>query len=191
MLILSKYKDYYDYLVKKHEIDKKVVLDRREGFIVSPYVNTQDYEPEKYEQIHVAICGVLYVALRNSKRYYWLDEIKECGEYKKNWRGEYVVIYDDGYRRKETIKIEKKPTHINDKKNCPIILVSGRWHENGKEFPRLQDLELARIIPPGEIFLTIYSWLSKRNEKVIVDKRTDIEKIENAGFDKKTSFRNM
>lgn len=50
---------------------------------------------------------------------------------------------------------------------------------------------IKKYIPAEEVWQKLYDYISKRNEKEIVDQRNDIEKLESAGFDKKTSFRKM
>ena len=47
------------------------------------------------------------------------------------------------------------------------------------------------VIPAEEIWNNVTDYLLVIKEKPIIDNRTDIEHIESAGFDKKTSFRNM
>ena len=47
------------------------------------------------------------------------------------------------------------------------------------------------VIPAEEIWNNVTDYLLAIKEKPIIDNRTDIEHIESAGFDKKTSFRNM
>ena len=50
---------------------------------------------------------------------------------------------------------------------------------------------IKKYIPPEEAWQKIYDCISKMNDKEIVDNRSDIEHLESAGFDRKTSFRNM
>ena len=59
------------------------------------------------------------------------------------------------------------------------------------ENPILKGLPITGLIPPDEIWQGIYDYLLKMKEPVIVDSRTNDEHIESAGFDKKTSFRNV
>lgn len=47
------------------------------------------------------------------------------------------------------------------------------------------------VIPAGEVFVGIQDFLLNRDEPDTADRRTDIEKLEAAGFDRKTSFRNI
>ena len=68
------------------------------------------------------------------------------------------------------------------------------WDKEGREEyqnPILKDLPITGLIPAEEIWQGIYDYLLKLKEPVIIDSRTNDEHIESAGFDKKTSFRNM
>lgn len=47
------------------------------------------------------------------------------------------------------------------------------------------------VIPAEEIWNNVTDYLLAIKEKPIIDNRTDVEHLESAGFDKKTSFRNM
>ena len=47
------------------------------------------------------------------------------------------------------------------------------------------------VIPAGEVFVGIQDFLLNRSEPDTTDRRTDTEKLEAAGFDRKTSFRNI
>lgn len=62
--------------------------------------------------------------------------------------------------------------------------IQGRY-----ENPILSTIPLL-VVPAEKIFDEIQSYLLSLHDKEIPDKRTDIEKLEAAGFDKKTSFRN-
>ena len=57
--------------------------------------------------------------------------------------------------------------------------------------PILTETYIPKFISPEEIWNAIYEYLSSQKEKPIVDTRSDIQKLESAGFDKKTSFRNV
>lgn len=55
--------------------------------------------------------------------------------------------------------------------------------------PILSTLFTSPIVPAEELFTEIQDFLLSLNDKEIVDGRTDEQKLESAGFDKKTSFR--
>ena len=188
MLIISKYKDYYDYLSGINGIDRKVVLDRRKGFVLYPEEIYTKYH-SGYDEITLAICDKLYTGLIGEERIYWLKEAKSCGKYERSYfPSGYRLVYDTGFGRWDSINIEITPTDINENTGCPVVLLG---YEKRLLFPRLSDLEVARIYPAEKIHQDIYNWISKRNEPVITDNRTDIQKLESAGFDKITSFRNI
>jgi hypothetical protein len=54
---------------------------------------------------------------------------------------------------------------------------------------KLSDWNFGAIVDPEKMFDIIYNWLLQRQDKTIVDNRTDKEKIVSHGFDLKSSFR--
>lgn len=201
MKIISKYKDYYDYLIGIRGVDPKVVLDRREGFAVK-VDELKPYFKDKFVVVRLAICGKVYTGMRRWKKWFWGEARMPYLEEKKSWwRGEVQYFIKDN--ENDSIKLEPQPTDLNDKHECPILLlgVSTRKYNYNyhridhsykvEKYPKLSDLGIQQIYSPEDIFNDIYNWISKRNEKEIVDNRTDAERIQNAGFDKVTSFRNI
>jgi len=67
----------------------------------------------------------------------------------------------------------------------------GEQDEPLVENPILAGTFIASMIPADEIWKALYEYLMSLNDKEIVDKRPDALKIEAAGFDLKTSFRNV
>ena len=59
------------------------------------------------------------------------------------------------------------------------------------ENPILSGSPLAGLLPAEKIWTDIYDYLLKKTEPDTTDRRDDLQKIADAGFDKKTSFRNM
>lgn len=45
------------------------------------------------------------------------------------------------------------------------------------------------VVPAEQVFEHVHEFLLSLNDKTIVDSRTDTQKLESAGFDRKTSFR--
>lgn len=199
MKIISKYKDYYDYLVGIYGIDEKLVLDRTK-FDVPLYSNIVTFY----------ICGKVIDGYYDSKeeRFYFGDDIlkkfpKSEKQYSK-WSLRFshsLYDYDEvihipvegsrfGQYANLTILDDKKFT--NETMGCPIMC-SGKVNYNQNptyyHFPKLEDTGIAKILPPHEIYMLLNEWLGK--EKVITDNRTNEEKILSAGFDKKISFRNI
>jgi hypothetical protein len=90
----------------------------------------------------------------------------------------------------ETDRYEQQGTFNTDYK-APIVFsaydaVRGkpRYWVNGK----LGDLEFRKIVPPQEAYTTIYNFLPSDAPPLPTDP-TDMQRFENKGFDKKTSFR--
>lgn len=59
------------------------------------------------------------------------------------------------------------------------------------ENPILAGSPLTGLLSAEEIWTDIYDYLLKKTEPDATDKRDDLQKIADAGFDRKTSFRNM
>lgn len=59
------------------------------------------------------------------------------------------------------------------------------------ENPILENSWIPRFINPEEVWNNVYDYLISQKEKPIIDNRSDILHLEAAGFDKKTSFRNV
>ena len=57
--------------------------------------------------------------------------------------------------------------------------------------PILIGTPIVSLIPPQDIYNELSTYISSLNETEIVDTRTDVQKAESAGFDRKTSFRNI
>lgn len=72
-----------------------------------------------------------------------------------------------------------------------------RWEEakdqllKRAENPILAGTSITKMIPPSDIWQALYEYLSSLKDKPFTDTRSDIQKLESAGFDKKTSFRKV
>ena len=65
------------------------------------------------------------------------------------------------------------------------------WERNIMNDVLLKDTFIAKRIPAKDAYDAIYNWLLSKKEPVIIDKRSDMQKIDSHGFDRKTSFRKM
>lgn len=202
MKIISKYKDYYDYLQGIRGVDPKVILDRREGIVHKPIDLVPIALEKKYRVIRLAICGVLYMGLRaKGGKYFWGEDLLKLGKIEKKWFGEKEMlwIYDSDIH----LPLEDVCTDLNEIHKCPVLFLhdedgyrfrKGRYVKNTvkvDKYPKLEIYGVQKWYSPENLYNDLSNWISSRNEEVIVDKRTDKEKIQNAGFDKKTSFRKM
>lgn len=59
------------------------------------------------------------------------------------------------------------------------------------ENPILKDSFLVQMISADKIWQALYEYIMSLNDKEIIDDRPDTMKIQSAGFDLKTSFRNV
>ena len=57
--------------------------------------------------------------------------------------------------------------------------------------PILAGTPITSFIAPEEVYNELYAYISSLNDVDVIDNRTDIQKAESAGFDRKTSFRNI
>lgn len=189
MKIISKYKDYYDYLMGVYGMDEKIVYERKDE-------KSGMYKPifitDKLEMFAFAICGYIYIVhIYNGKFYFGRDvrllmKVKYAGTDYESWsfKGEH-------FREQCVVEMHMTKTNVNDKLNCPIVLIKiyRAEREAISKSVRLSDFGFPQIISAHDMYITIGNWLSR--EKSVTDKRTDLQKIVGHGFDKKKSFRNM
>jgi len=82
----------------------------------------------------------------------------------------YLFLDDDLH----ILKLTEGPFN---KKYITSVILEGTW--------------LSKLFPAEMVWEKIYNYIRSKKEKKIVDNRTDKEKILSAGFDVKTSFRNI
>ena len=189
MKILSKHKDYYDYLQGYYGIDSKIVLDR------TVYDNTSNVIKSETFPIVLYICGKVYQALwfKDCDKYCYGEELGEK-LIEKNLLAKNAYFFDNEdkenyWRLKSSDKILKNPIidkeNKNKELNCPILLYGlGKFYK----FPILSNFDFQKYVDAHTMWVMLYEWLEKQNEFEIpeVDNKT---KIINNGFDLKTSFR--
>lgn len=211
MLILGKYKDYYDYLCGIYGIDKDIVYDRTDAIVLG-----KEYSPHEF----LFTKRVLYndKPKKMSKR--WITNEYGKNVYAKIPTGQISsFVIEVGYTQYlfeiERYLDEKDNVHIDvefvksfevDKKKSehPLSLIPCQYYRtffsNEKKIssynikqeiknPILKDTYITSYIDPSEIYDKLYNYLISIREKPIVDNRNDIQKLESQGFDRKTSFR--
>lgn len=199
MKIISKYKDYYDYLVGVYGIDEKLILDRTEFFPTSRFISPND------SKVIFFICGYQVECLyRNGKFYYGddLEQFENKKTYKWRWfssedNKDYYTLKINRVGKDEYISILKKPildkNNTNEKLDCPILIynIFGEYEYKGyklSKFPILKDYDIVNVFRPEKLWQMLYDFLSKTKD--IPNLQTDKEKIISKGFDYKHSFRN-
>lgn len=195
MHILSKYKDYYDYLMGIYGVDEKIVLDR-----------TKFDTPVLSGVVTFYICGKMFEGYVEpiENKLYLHDELYEKYKPKKekesNWLRRYyekrkkpttninrsVTIMIDGRYKTIYLDIVTDGLQTNKKHDCAIMCKIG---EDLYRYPKLEGTGVGKLFPPKEMYLMLSEWLAPNDD--ITDNRTNEEKILSNGFDKKISFRNI
>lgn len=208
MLIVSKYKDYYDFLSGIYGVDPNLVLDRREF---------HNYECLTSEPLIFHICGMVYEGfyVAETKKFYYGDALLELGKKDKYYFGNkrYNRNWSDrttDYVESVNIEIMPKPlsgSHfynialkpyidyekVNEAEGCPILMKNRYSAKNYFHFPQLNKFDFASYLKAEDIYKILVEHLSAERTKLEqhVDNRTDVEKLINKGFDKRESFRNI
>jgi len=210
MKIISKYKDYYDYLSGIYGVDKKIILDRREGLgnpEILQFGSTNGIVP-----LTLVIAGTCYDGCLKDNDHYWCDDLKKISKEeprdrrmrnRKGWLfyNNYNLIEGQTVNIKTTnssfdsvdlfITPYKDPFNTNELMNCPIVLVVGEYLRDYTRdriiYPKLEKLKVAKYIPAKKLYLELSQWLAPKDPEPII--LTDNQKIESKGFDKKKSFR--
>jgi hypothetical protein len=199
MKIISKYKDYYDYLSDIYGVDPKLVLDRRADIIK---LDLSLYHEEK---ILIYLCDYVYEGFCYNGKVYFQDDVnqfsKEKNIYSKSYDSwyrnyyhlpniEHVSILIKNEKSYINIAIEayKDPKKLNVKNDCPIIIQIGETFYN---YISLKSLNINTIIGENDMYNMLSSWISKKvsASENYVDDRSDKLKLESKGFDNKRSFR--
>lgn len=183
MRILSKYKDFYDFLSGLYGIDDKIILDRR-------HFSKPTYVPDK-NAFCLHICGIVYEGVYTNGKFYWCKNLEPFSNKITQAWSDNRLMFDMKFGRNLYVEPYLDLKNINQKFNCPIILAEHDAREYGKYntwmYPPLKDLNISSILPAREIYLQLIDWLSPKD--IDPTPRPDKEKIVSAGFDLKTSFR--
>ena len=218
MRIISKQKEYYDYLVGYYGLDKTMVYDRRTENIFKP---GNEFSTELYfTNYKFSICNRFYTVYQfETDFYHTIDDLLELHDVlrerkvEKNFLGSKWMWRDKSIKDKAKAKWgeENGPSNINKVLRQPVLIQDLHYKgefkyietidnktffdSNKKEtskwsVPYLTLFGFARFLPADELYQNIYSFLSwMKDNPEIPNKQTNIEKLESHGFDKKISFR--
>jgi hypothetical protein len=204
MKIISKYKDYYDYLVGVYGEDPLAIFDRR----IDPIKKPSIFE-DQYKIYSIAIVGRIFKIYQYKDKFYYTP--KELLELNTLLLAENKtpLLYQRKYSKPLSLENferlvsmnDKLFTDVNHKLRKPILLsdnVFGSLVENENSIKpsrwsviRLEDFHINKYIPAESIFKEISAfmlWLNDNPE--IPNNQTNEEKILTHGFDLKHSFRN-
>lgn len=178
MKIISKYKDYYDYLTGVYGIDPKKVLDR------TNYCSFT-YDLDEIEVLY--FCGTIY---RRFSREMYQEKI---GRYIKDkyynwWVPKGYENWELKYEDKDVVwyKCEKY-----DDKELPYFICKVAGYpepKTVKHMPILKELGFEKVMDAKECYLAIEEFISYK-ETESNNKPEDMTRFEAKGFDKKKSFR--
>jgi len=191
MKIITKIKDYYDFLIGVYGEDPKIILDRRE---------TEGETVDGHFMLFIG--GKKIEGFVKDKIIYYGDDLKlieSSPETSKYWynatKNGYTRVLSNNYHEEICNYITDDLDNYNDRYNCPILLglVNNRSRKptNFSKFPTLKVLCLPSFVSPELVYQWISQWLAIQLDKELEIKNdlSDIQKLENKGFDKKTSFR--
>lgn len=199
MKIISKYKDYYDYLSGVWGEDPKLILERTKEFVVG---NANHLGCDMYVLTFI-IGGNMVQIYNNGENFYFGEELKQFDNSNYWWKKEGHYRVEIGYSTGRTNDmfivdgIKSGYEYLNDKYNCPILFNKQSWHcsditkENFSTYPLLSSTPVTKFVDATDIYRWIQEYLAKKvdQSQARQDNQTDIQRLENKGFDKKTSFR--
>ena len=187
MKIISKYKDYYDYLSGIYGEDPKIVLDRRDYY-------TPIFYDHQTTTLKLYICGWVIEGLYEKGTFYYGDRLKEKGIKEKyryffsERKNVYVYVKTDSGNVALNYEPYLDKNKLNIKENCPILI---KEYSKLKKYPKLSELDIQQLYSPEEMYKMISDWLSDRitEKELTSDDIPNEQKIQNKGFDIKRSFR--
>jgi len=197
MKIISKHKDYYDYMVGIYGLDPTITYDRRTDNLIryeQAGYNTFG-NPVSEHVFHICNNKVIIFEYKN-KLYHQPNELIDLnkkllkdgnGQYRL-WAGSswYKIFMNKEETGKNIYDYYNKRSDINIKYRVPVLLECN----NDYCLPYLETFEFYKVYDPDTIYQMIYafqSWLI--DNPPIPNKQTDMEKLQSHGFDKKISFR--
>lgn len=201
MKIISKFKDYYDYLQGIYGIDDLLTFDRRSD---DSLVKLDQTKIDEVQTFTFAIAGTLYVIHCYKGSYYASRE--DVNNLNKILHKDELTQIDDNnsrrwyFRDKEPIhytqegwdKITRK-TDVNHKLRKPVLVIVGDYSskiDGWSDSVVLSDFKLIKALSAHDAFVNISSFLAWLNDHPeIPNKQTNEEKLLSHGFDKKKSFR--
>lgn len=209
-------KDYYDYLTGIYGMDEKIVFDRRKFTILSR-LNLPLFTSELLEQDAPKKEKPSWQWKNKRVPEYEGTKFKCLLEIGLKWFFFEVERYLDTDSRVcidwKLIK-EKEITKRQRVGTSPItfftsyhsygyygwnigLTVDERYHKievNDEDTfvnPILSGTPIPSFIKAEEIYNLLSSYISSLNDIEVIDTRSDVQKAESAGFDRKTSFRNI
>lgn len=203
MKIIDSKKDYYDYVSGIYGIDDKVVFDRRGSKVLEKRIlKSINESPAKDDfdfvgEFYVKIGDWVYRFDRDEESWSWSmpDKMIFGNLFGRTVLSNPVKYESFPYKEKlpdDVISVFCKHFKIRTNANKKFYGYLSYQRSSEISNPLLNNFEfIKKYISPEDAWQKIYDFISSRNEKPIIDNRSDAEHLESAGFDKKTSFRNI
>jgi len=217
MLIISKFKDYYDFLVGIYGVDKNIVFKR--GILKETEFKSKSriYVPRMCENKNgdfitfsfLSICGKIYLILEDEKNGYHLlnkEDLKKEEIFQR--LDHHYFSYFKRKRNKKTYEkilgnnigvFIKSLIDIHKQTETPIFRIASTSFDEmrlNEESPNLSKIKgIAKLIPADELFKELHYFIGNilRNnpDPGCMSNISNRDKIIKGGFDPVTSFRKM
>lgn len=190
MKILSKHKDYYDYLVGTYGYDPTVTYDRRILPLIKFDGSITEKDTDPVQKFMFYICGRrLTIFEYKGVLYHTKEQIEKLNKLLvKNKLKKYSIFLPYTYRKHSYGKKHNVPSDVNLKLRQPIV-----FDLNGNEdyyVPFLSTYNFHHIYDADTMYRKVYEFMSWLNDNPPApDNQTNDGKIVSHGFHRKTSFR--
>jgi len=217
MKIIDNKKDFYDYLVGEYGIDDLIVFDRRKSIVIKTDIKPEKHNDYLFSTIKgdediypkenisyssgirkIEKMGTYYRFVLKTGRHFYhfvverhlIDDVNVSIKTQIVNEEDNDILYPDLLLA--ILPYQKTFFSFSDISEKKYRLEQRDVHKNQIiDLPFLKHTVIPGYVPAKDVFLNIYSYLSSKREKKIEDNRSDILKLESAGFDKITSFRNI
>lgn len=205
-------KDYYDYLTGIYGIDPKVVYDRRQFTVLArldtPFfsknatekdtpkkeIRTQKWIGRHWVWANEYVATTLHCMLEVGLKWYFF-EVERYLDNLSNVCLDWKIVETKEIAKSQRLGISPM-TFYKAYKNYSLPWLNAKVDirvdkSDAISNPILDGTPITSLIQPQEIYLCLSAYISSQNEADFTDSRTDEQKAESAGFDRKTSFRNI
>jgi len=186
MKIISKHKDYYDYLQGIYGIDNYKIYKR------TNVIKEEDFETEfdLKDKKKRAKQHFFYSFAINNKKYQIIKTVKGFFPVSK------TILKELGYskwRIEDIISSQGKSTDLNRKYRKPILISFNNEYNsfevNQNSDPFMKSFHFHKILTAHELYIEVETFLGWiKDNPPIENNQTDVEKILSNGFDKKNQF---
>ena len=198
MRLISKWKDYFDYLVGIYGRDPTFVYDRR----VLPMTKYNGYASDWVNDYRLHICGVMYTVFEyKGKLYHTGEELLALNKLleERGLHGDTLYYVSKWYTKKtDAKKLYAAYNNIlsdhNLEQRQPVLLAEVKLGTDPPEYrytiPLLKSFNFHKAMSAEELYKKVIVFLGVlKDYPPITNNQTDLEKLQSHGFDKKISFR--